>query len=589
MEPVTRRRVGGRYELVRRIARGGGGTVWQATDETLGRPVAVKEVEIPDELSDEERVRLRRRVLAEARAAARLDHPGAVVVHDVIDDGDVVHLVMEYVAAPTLRQRVQEQGPLPEAAAAALGFGLLEVLSEAHRRGVVHRDVKPSNVFVLDDGTVKLADFGIAALAGEVSLTRTGVALGSPSYLAPEQARGEAAAPPADLWGLGATLYFAVEGAPPFERRTPLATVHAVVNEPARPFERADAMRDTLTALLRKDPAARPDADRVREQLATVAGIPASAMTLAADDVAATVAGPVGAAVRGPANDDTPPLEAEGRTVTGGSAGRRRSMILAAVAMLAIVAALVFVLGGDDGTPDEADPPVAQGGSTDEASPDTAERTPADDETTEDATEDAPDDATDEATGDAGDAGADEAPTDDAATGTTEPADGNEDAPAGDESFAVPESDPPGDWQVVEGATYRVAVPPDWQERAADGNRTDWVDPETGAYLRVDWTDDPASDPVADWEAAEAAFAQRQSDYERVRLQPATYRDWDAAMWEYTYASGGASLQAINLNVLADDLGHAYALNLQAPAGNWDEVAQQFPAIAGSFEPTVGG
>jgi eukaryotic-like serine/threonine-protein kinase len=156
-------------------------------------------------------------------------------------------------------------------------------------------------------------------------------------------------------------------------------------------------------------------------------------------------------------------------------------------------------------------------------------------------------------------------------------------ADAGGGRLEIPESDVPDGWQLVEGETYRVAVPATWRERDGAGNLTDYVDPASGAYLRVDWTDDPAADPVADWEANEAGFAERQSDYQRIRLEPATYRGEDAALWEYTYSSGGAALHAVNLNLLSGE--RAYALNLQAPAGDWEEVGGLFPAIAGGFEP----
>lgn len=541
--------VGGRYRLVRRIARGGGGTVWQAHDGMLGRTVAVKEVEIPDELSREERDRLRRRVLAEARAAARLEHPAVVVIHDVLEDEDTVHLVMEYVEAPTLRSLVDERGPLDDRVAAAIGYGLLDVLAEAHRRGVVHRDVKPSNVFVLDDGSVKLGDFGIAALTGEVSLTRTGVALGSPSYLAPEQARGESAAPPADLWGLGATLYHAVEGRPPFDRRTALATVHAVVNEPMRPYERAGALRPIVTALLAKDPARRPDLEGVRAGLAGIAGLPGASRPDA------------------PTPPDAPaPSAGRGR-------GRGRWLVAALVAVAAVVGFNAWDGADTDAPSAGRSAPDDPGGAAQEPTTDPGGET--DPGTAQDGADDG---------GEAADAEPEdtEGPAED--TGGEAEADAAPD-PAG--AYVVPETAPPGDWQLVEGETYRVAVPADWQRRDVEGNRTDWVDPESGAYLRVDWTDQPAGDPVADWQQAERGFEQRQDGYRRIRLDPARYRDWDAAMWEYTYTAGGADLRAINLNVLADDLGHAFALNLQAPAGQWDDVAAGFPSIAGSFEPTV--
>jgi eukaryotic-like serine/threonine-protein kinase len=582
-------RIGGRYELVRRIARGGGGTVWRARDVILGREVAVKEIHVPDELSPVERERARRRVLVEARAAARLDHPGAVVVHDVLDDGDdLLHLVMELVEAPTLRERVDRDGPLVEPAAAAIGRDLLDVLAVAHERGIVHRDVKPSNIFVLDDGGVKLADFGIAALTGETSLTRTGTALGSPSYLAPEQAQGETAAPPADLWGVGASLYFAVEGEPPFDRGNALATVQAVVHEDPRPFRRATSIAPLLRSLLDKSADRRPDLAEARGRLVALAGTGIDADTASPEPQAERTVALEPVPVR-PEPDtpvrpepdtpvhpepDTPvhpepdtPVHPEPERHTEPEPGPRRRVPLTLLAVLALAAiaglgVLAAVTGGD--------------GADDELTAEAPEEDPA-----EDAADPPGDDASGEGT--TGEDDAEPAPEDDAdASGGTDDAADDGDADAGGPTD-IPEADVPDDWQVVEGETYRVAIPPGWEERSAAGNLTDYVDPSTGAYLRVDWTDDPAPDPVADWEENEAGFAARQDDYERVRLEPATYRGEDAALWEYAYADGGADLRALNLNLLAGD--RAYALNLQSPAGDWEDVGALFPAIAGGFDP----
>jgi eukaryotic-like serine/threonine-protein kinase len=247
---------------------------------------------------------------------------------------------------------------------------------------------------------------------------------------------------------------------------------------------------------------------------------------------------------------------------------------LAALVLL-VVGALVVLDGPgdlDDGLTAEAGP---EAGTDDDA----------------EATDDGPTDD-----GPADDPAPDEGSAAGEGTGDDDPADGpGDDAGGADETAAdgpvtgddgrleIPEADVPDDWQVVEGATYRVAVPPGWQERAGAGNLTDYVDPDTGAYLRVDWTDDPAGDPVADWEANEQGFSQRQSDYERIRLEPATFRGEDAALWEYTYTDGGASLHAVNLNLLSGD--RAYALNLQSPAGDWEEIGGLFPVFTGGFEP----
>src|SRR6266545_3066118 len=195
-QDVDGRRIAGRYELGVQLGEGGVGIVWRAEDTLLGRPVAIKEVELPPAVRDKQRAALRARVIREARAAARLSHPGAVTLFDVVQDGGQDYIVMELVEAPTLDQ-------------------LVAALEAAHRAGIVHRDVKPSNVLVRDDGTTKLTDFGTASLTGDPELTVTGVVVGSPAFMAPEQIKGLEVGPATDLWALGATLYFAVEGEPP--------------------------------------------------------------------------------------------------------------------------------------------------------------------------------------------------------------------------------------------------------------------------------------------------------------------------------------------------------------------------------------
>jgi eukaryotic-like serine/threonine-protein kinase len=252
--------VANRYTLLNRLGRGGMGLVWRARDEVLGREVAVKQVVFPPTLSDTERRSAQARVMREARAAARIDHPGVVTVYDVIEDQGAIFIVMELVRAPTLAELVRAGGPLPSERVAEIGTRVAGVLEAAHRAGIVHRDVTPGNVMVAGDGTVKLADFGIASLAGDPQLTSSGLVIGSPSYMAPEQAKGEPTGPPTDFWGLGATMYYAVEGEPPFDRATPMATLAAIANEEPRPMRRAGPLAPLLTALLSKKPSSRPPA-----------------------------------------------------------------------------------------------------------------------------------------------------------------------------------------------------------------------------------------------------------------------------------------------------------------------------------------
>jgi serine/threonine protein kinase len=211
------------------LGRGGMGVVWRAQDGVLGREVAVKEVVFPPTMTDQERRQAQARVLREARAAARLNHPGAVTLYDVVRDQGGTFIVMELVAAPTLADLVRASGPLPVERVAEIGAQLASTLEAAHAAGIVHRDVKPGNVMIPERGMVKLADFGIAWLQGDPQLTSTGLVIGSPAYMAPEQARGEESGPAADLWALGATMVYAVEAEPPFDRGTSMATLAAVV------------------------------------------------------------------------------------------------------------------------------------------------------------------------------------------------------------------------------------------------------------------------------------------------------------------------------------------------------------------------
>jgi eukaryotic-like serine/threonine-protein kinase len=262
-----------RYALARILGRGGMGVVWHARDVLLDRDVAIKEVQLPPSLNSDEQQAMRARVLREARAAARLNHPNVVTLYDVVLEEGQTFIVMELVEAPTLAAVVHDRGPLPPDEVAAIGLQVLDALRAAHRVGIVHRDVKPGNVMVPPgEGRAKLADFGIASLAGDPRLTSTGLVLGSPAYMAPEQANGSLAGPAVDLWALGATMYFAVEGEPPFERGAAVPTLTAVVNDPPRQPRRAGRLEPVLRALLAKAPEERPSAGQLRPQLERIAG-----------------------------------------------------------------------------------------------------------------------------------------------------------------------------------------------------------------------------------------------------------------------------------------------------------------------------
>jgi eukaryotic-like serine/threonine-protein kinase len=271
------RLIADRYALAAPIGQGGMGIVWRARDTVLGREVAIKEVRLPPTIPDSERSSMRARVLREARAAARLNHPNAVTLYDVINEQGHAFIVMELISAPTLAHLVASEGPLDPRRVARIGAGVAGALAAAHNVGIVHRDVKPANVMVLN-GAARLTDFGIARVKGDPKLTSTGLIVGSPAYMAPEQATGKAAGPAVDLWGLGATLYYAVEGQAPFERDGSIATLTAVVNEQPRPPARAGELAPVIVELLNKDPERRPSATTLRERLERIASaLPAAA------------------------------------------------------------------------------------------------------------------------------------------------------------------------------------------------------------------------------------------------------------------------------------------------------------------------
>ncbi|MFF7454912.1 serine/threonine-protein kinase [Kitasatospora sp. NPDC008115] len=264
------RLLAGRYELGERLGRGGMGTVWRARDRMLDREVAVKELTV-SHLPEEELEILHARMKREASAAARIKHPGVITVHDVLEQDGRPWIVMELVDGRSLADVISQDGTLPPRAAAEVGGQVLAALHRGHQLGVLHRDVKPANV-LLEHGTGRavLLDFGIATYEGSAELTRPGDLVGSPDYLAPERAQGERPGPASDLWGLGATLYAAVEGDSPFRRTSPLTTLAAVVGDPLPEPRRAGPLGPVLAALMAKDPADRPTADEAARMLAEV-------------------------------------------------------------------------------------------------------------------------------------------------------------------------------------------------------------------------------------------------------------------------------------------------------------------------------
>jgi hypothetical protein len=279
-QPTQQRVIAGRYSILEEIGRGGMGIVWLAEDRTIGRRVAIKELHLPAGVPAEERQVLEQRVLREARAAGRLNDPSVVTVYDVLQEAGATFIVMELIQAPTLSDIVARQGPLPQEAVARIAEQLLSALEAAHAAGVVHRDVKPSNIMVPSSGRVKLTDFGIAQSTDDPRLTTSGVLIGSPTYLAPEVIRGEQASPGSDLWALGATLFFAVEGGAAFERPTTAATMHAIVSEVPYLTRGHGPLASVIMGLLNATPQARLTGQQVRGLLSQV-GTPTGEHTVA--------------------------------------------------------------------------------------------------------------------------------------------------------------------------------------------------------------------------------------------------------------------------------------------------------------------
>ncbi|MFI9574718.1 serine/threonine-protein kinase [Microbispora rosea] len=298
-----------RYELRTRIGRGTMGTVWRAYDRSLGREIAVKEIRQDPSLSPRQRQELRERMMREGRMAARVSHPSVATIHDVIVSDGIPWIIMELVEGRSLEQVIDEEGPLPPRLVAEIGYDLLGALRAAHAQDILHRDVKPANVLLTDTGRVVLTDFGIAKALGDHALTQTGMVIGSPGYTAPERARGEYTGPESDLWSLGATLYFAVEGRPAYERSTVGETLAALMTEEADPPAQAGPLRQVLDGLLVKDHTARLTPERAAAMLRLIADTPTGSI-------------PAVTAAPAPPPPPTPAHDATARPDGNGSAAR---------------------------------------------------------------------------------------------------------------------------------------------------------------------------------------------------------------------------------------------------------------------------
>ncbi|HEY7594025.1 MAG TPA: protein kinase [Actinophytocola sp.] len=328
--------VAGRYRLAERLGGGGMGVVWQAHDERLRRTVAVKQVILPPSLDDARLEEIRKRTMREGRIAAKLHHPQLITVYDVIEDDGRPYLVMEYLPSTSLSKKLAEDGTLPPEEVARIGAQAAAALASAHAAGVVHRDVKPGNILVGDNGTVKITDFGVSRVVEDVTGTATGTFVGTPAYLAPEVAQGKDVTFASDVYSLGATLYTAVEGASPAGASdNPMLLLHRIASGAVTPPKKAGPLNDLLLRMLSTDPQQRPTMDEARAELEDIAGGRSTAAAVPAAPAAAPPAEP--AAVPKPA---------------GERPHRRRAVaLLAAVCVLVAIVTTLVVLNANDNSP----------------------------------------------------------------------------------------------------------------------------------------------------------------------------------------------------------------------------------------------
>jgi serine/threonine protein kinase len=522
----------GRYRLGESIGRGGMGRVWRAQDEVLHRAVAIKELTAASYVSEADRAVLLTRTQTEARAAARINHPAVVTVHDVLEHDDRPWIVMELVDGPSLADAVKEHGRIVPAEAARIGLWTLRALRAAHSAGVLHRDVKPGNVLLALDGRVKLTDFGIAQVEGDSTITRTGEIVGSVDYLAPERVSGAEPGPSSDLWALGATLYTAVEGRSPFRRTSPLSTMQAVVQEEPEIPEHAGAIGPVIGALLRKDPAARPSAAEVESMLAEAAEgrRPTAAQAYVPTQVYEAPE---------PGFDQTPPAPVPVPQAPAAPA-RRRSRTLA------MVVAAVLVAGG-----------AAYGGLYFMQHRGTH-------------------DAGQQQTG-----GADGKPSGDPTAS---------DSPSPSKSAKPSNGSIPANWvRVDDPAGFSLMLPPGWVRQPMEGTQIDYS-PDGGKHLlRI------AVDKQSDWQDSylhqldlEKAVSKSLPNYQRIMLSKNLFRDQDGSRWEFTWTGGSKDAAPGPRHAIEETYrvnGVEYALYFSVPEASWPQGQRQFPAILRGWSP----
>jgi serine/threonine protein kinase len=562
------------------------GAVWLAGDQSLHRDVAVKEILWPPQLDAGERETLHLCAVQGARKAAGLNHPNIVRIYDLVEDDGRPWVVMQFVPYRSLSDVVRDDGPLSPGRAAQVGLRIMDAIRVAHAVGVLHRDLKPGNVLLGPEDRVVLTGFGMAIADGSPTLTTSGALPGSPSYMAPERVCGEPATPAADLWSLGATVYTAVEGRPPFERGGSMAALAAVIiNDLDRP-RRAGPLWPVISGLLRRNPGDRLDAAEVVRLLRRVAGDRGAVLDALPEASTAALGGvdqvrsshettrPYGAPLKTAATTqphqqaartgDTgveppliPGLEPSPQPPAGasqdpetpiprGMSWRRRSLLrwfFAVASYLAAVAAIAWAVSvvSKAALGHHAPSPTASAASHTRFAP---------------------------------------AP----GTGSSAP---SSSAP----SSSAPRSSGSGLGALPAGFTwyrdptgFSIGVPRGWH--VSHQEHLVYVrDPTSDRFLIIDQSDHPKPDPLADWLQQEASRISTYPGYHRIRLQAVHYAQAErAADWEFTYHQNGELIHVLDRNVLANAR-HAYALYWSTPASEWDASFHLFRAFAVTFRP----
>ncbi len=547
--------IAGRYRLQARIGRGGMGVVWRASDELLGRLVAVKEILADDSLPEDDARRRRDRTFREARAVAQLRHPHIIVVHDVVEQDERPYLVMELIDGCSLADRIARHGPVSPAEAARIGIALLSALDTAHEAGVLHRDIKPANVLI-ESGTerVVLTDFGIAQVAGATTLTETGSFVGSPEYTAPERMSGVRTGPESDLWSLGALLCTVLSGESPFRRDSLGGILHAVVAAEIRPPVEAEPLAPVVRGLLERDPDRRLGAAQAERMLR---GYLETGHTPETPDAPGAARGHRLGAGRPRTVPQPPtrpglsePLPGPPGVTAESPPGRSstRSVLVAALLIAALAAA-----GGSAATL-----LINRGDSGGGGSPGGTATTPAP----------------------GGTSGTSPGPSSSPSATTPSP--------------SRPGSSPPGPGTAPSGyrtardpAGFSLAVPDDFT-RSPQGERVFYLSPEGTYRLGVKIAAPQPGGPQAVMKGQAANGSVSNPGYHDGRVTRTTHAGHPAALWEFTWNGYSAAEGARHTYDLCwEESGRLYDVWVSAPVGKVREAREYFDIALDTFSPSA--